>query len=63
MMFRKKKMASAALVAKEEEVRAARGGLSVEINRLDRVKVQLAQQLETVMSNMIAETHKGRGNG
>lgn len=56
-------MASAALVAKEEEVRAARGGLSVEINRLDRVKVQLAQQLETVMSNMIAETHKGRGNG
>jgi hypothetical protein len=63
MMFRKKQMSPAILAAKQEEVRSARGDLSLEINKLDRVKVQLAQQLETVMSNMIAETHKGRGNG
>lgn len=62
-MFRKKKMASAALIAKEEEVRVARGGLSGEIIRLDRVKSQLAQQLEQLMSNMISETHKGRDHG
>lgn len=60
MRFGKPKMASAALVAKDEEVRRARGGLSGEIVKLDRVKSQLADQLEAVMKDMLHEVHKGR---